>query len=166
MWRMNAVARSRPRFTVRAALRRTLVPRLRLEQAHRRLSIDSQLAQRSRHSLAVEVLDGTVDCGIEGGGVGEGLMGQGMGFEVAPDRLDVVEFRRISRQPLDGEPVRAGGQRRERALAGVDRAVVFDQHDRLDRLTWLGTIEPVELLEMGDEGGGGLGWGGVGGPVP
>jgi len=73
--------------------------------------------------------DALVDCAIEGGGVGEGLMSQVMRFEVTPDRLDVVELRRVFQQPLDGEPVRAGGQRRERALAGVCRAVVFDQHD-------------------------------------
>jgi len=34
--------------------------------------------------------------------------------------------------------VGAGGQGGERALAGVDRAIVLDQHDRLGVVAWLG----------------------------
>jgi len=65
-------------------------------------------------------------------------MGEVIGFEIVPDRLDLVEFGRILGQPFDGEPVGAGGQGAERALAGVDRAVVLDQHDRLGVAAWLG----------------------------
>jgi hypothetical protein len=62
-----------------------------------------------------------VDGVVERDGVGEGLVGEVMGLEVAPDRLDVVEFGRVFPQPLDGEPVRASRQRGERAFAVVDR---------------------------------------------
>ena len=72
-------------------------------------------------------------------------------LEVVPDHLDVVEFRRILGQPLDGEPVCAGGKRCRRELAGVDRAVVLDKHHRLGGFAGPGTITPVELLKMGDE---------------
>lgn len=57
---------------------------------------------------------------VEGGDVGEGLVGEVMGLKIAPDRLDFVEFGGVFRQPLDGEPVCAGGQGGERALAGVN----------------------------------------------
>ena len=33
-----------------------------------------------------------MDGGVEGFGVGEGLVGEMMGFEIMPDDLDVVEF--------------------------------------------------------------------------
>jgi hypothetical protein len=54
-----------------------------------------------------------------------------MGLKIAPDRLDFVELRGVFWQPLDGEPVCAGGQGGERAFAGVDRTIVLGQHDRL-----------------------------------
>src|SRR5271169_3201529 len=63
---------------------------------------------------------------VERVGVGEGLVGEVMGLKIAPDRLDVVEFGGVFRQPLDGEPVCAGGQGGERAFAGVDRTIVLD----------------------------------------
>jgi hypothetical protein len=88
---------------------------------------------------------------VERDGFGEGLVGEVMGLEVAPDRLDVVEFGRVFPQPLDGEPVRASRQRGERAFAGVDRTIVLDQHDRLGLSPGLRSIETVELLEMDDE---------------
>jgi hypothetical protein len=46
----------------------------------------------------------------------------------------------------------AGGQGGERALAGVDRTIVLDQHDRLDGSPGLGAEETIELLKMSDEG--------------
>ena len=78
-------------------------------------------------------------------------MCQVMRLEVVPDRLDVVEFRRILGQPLDGEPVCAAGKRRHRELARVDRAIVLHENHRLGGLAGPGTKEPIELLEMGDE---------------
>ena len=58
-------------------------------------------------------------------------MGEVMGLKIALDRLDFIEFGGVFWQPLDGEPVCAGGQDGERAFAGVDRTIVLDQHDRL-----------------------------------
>ena len=74
-----------------------------------------------------------------------------MGLKIAPDRLDFIEFGGVFRQPLDGEPVCAGGQGGERAFAGVDRTIVLDQHDRLGLSPGLRSQETVELLQMGDE---------------
>jgi hypothetical protein len=37
------------------------------------------------------------------------LMGEIVRFEIMPDGLDVVQFRRVPGQSLDGEPMRAGG---------------------------------------------------------
>lgn len=39
-------------------------------------------------------------------------MSQMVPFQIAPDLLDVVQFGGVFRQPLDGQAVRAGGQRR------------------------------------------------------
>jgi hypothetical protein len=73
--------------------------------------------QRIGFSLDVQRGDGVMDGGVEFFGVGEGLVSEVMGFEVAPDGFDVVEFGRVFGQPLDGEPMRAGGERRCRGLA-------------------------------------------------
>jgi hypothetical protein len=102
-----------------------------------------------------------VDRLVECVSVGEGLMGEMMRLEVAPDGLDVVQFRGVFGQPLDGDPMCAGGECRERELAGVDRAVVLDQHDRREGLSGPGAIEQVELLEMSDEIAAALGRAGV-----
>ena len=102
-----------------------------------------------------------LDRPVERGRVSEGLMREMMRFEVMPDAFDVVQFGRIFGQPLDDEPVGAGGQRCQRELAGMDRPIVLDQHHRLDGLPGLRTIEPVELLEMGDEVAAALGRAGV-----
>src|SRR5271168_4127219 len=55
----------------------------------------------------------------------------------------------------------AGSKRRERELAGVDWAIVLDQHHGREGLPGLWTIEPIELLEMGDEIAAALGRAGV-----
>ena len=107
--------------------------------------------QRIGDALAVEIDDGVMDGLVEGGDVCEGLVGEVMGLKIAPDRLDFIEFGGVFRQPLDGEPVCAGGQGGERAFAGVDRTIVLDQHDRLGLSPGLRSQETVELLQMGDE---------------
>jgi hypothetical protein len=112
---------------------------------------DSWHGQRIGDALAVEIDDGVMDGLVEGGNVCEGLVGEVMGLEIAPGRLDFIEFGGVFRQPLDGEPVCAGGQGGERAFAGVDRTIVLDQHDRLGLSPGLRSKEPVELLQMGDE---------------
>jgi hypothetical protein len=71
------------------------------------------LGQRKRHSLGIELADGLVDGAVEGVDVGEGLVREMMGLEVAPDQFDVVQFRRILGQPLDSEPMCAGDKRRQ-----------------------------------------------------
>ena len=88
---------------------------------------------------------------VEGVDVCEGLVGEVIGVKIAPDRLDFIEFGGVVRQPLDGEPVCAGGQGGERAFAGVDRTIVLDQHDRLGLSPGLRSKETVELLQEGDE---------------
>src|SRR5271165_6211474 len=117
----------------------------------RLLSRDSRHRQRIWDALAVEIDDGVMDGLVERFDICEGLVGQVMGLEIAPDRLDVVEFGCVFGQPLDGEPVRAGGQGAERAFAGVDRTVVLDQHDWLGLSPGLRSKVTVELLQMGDE---------------
>jgi len=125
------------------------------------LSRDSRLGQRTGHALSVEIGDVAMDFPVEVVGVGEGLVSEVMGFEVAPDRLDVVEFGCVFGQPLHGQPVRPGGESGERALAGVDRAVVLDQHDRLHLASGLRAIEMIDLFEMIDEVAAALGRAGV-----
>jgi hypothetical protein len=102
-----------------------------------------------------------VDRLVECVSVSKSLVSEMVRLEIAPGAFDVVQFRRVFGQPLDVEPMRAGGQRRERELAGVDRAVVLDQHDGREGLPGPGTVEPVELLEMGDEIAAALGPAGV-----
>ena len=82
-------------------------------------------------AFAIEIGDGGMNGLFERLSVGEGLVGEVMALEVAPDRLDVVEFGRVFRQPFDGQPVRPGGECGEGELAGMDRAIVLDQDDRL-----------------------------------
>ena len=62
-------------------------------KAHRTascLSRDSLLGQRIWFSFVVQSFDGVVDGAVEDFCVGEGLMDEIMGFEVAPDGFDVV----------------------------------------------------------------------------
>src|SRR5277367_6309737 len=118
---------------------------------HDDLSRDSALGQRMGEALAVAIGDGAMDGVVERGGVGEGLVGEMMRLEVAPHRFDVVEFGRVFRQPFDGQPVRPGSESGEGELAGMDRTIVLDQHDRLGLASGLRAVETVDLLEMDDE---------------
>ncbi len=79
-----------------------------------------------------------MDRAVECAWVGECLMREMMRLEVMPDALDVVQFGGIFGQPLDGEPMRAGGQRGAREFAGMDRPIVFDQHHWLAGLPGFG----------------------------
>ena len=38
-----------------------------------------------------------------------------------------------------------------REFAGVDWAIILDEHDRLGGLSRCRTVEPIKLFEMGDE---------------
>ena len=88
--------------------------------------------------FCIQFIDGAMDRAFERVSVVKGLVRQMVRLEVAPDHLDVVEFRRILGQPLDGEPVGAGGQRCEREFAGVDWAVVLDEYHRFGGLAGSG----------------------------
>src|SRR3954467_15566744 len=93
------------------------------------LSSSSVVGQRMAVSLGVERSNRLVDGAVEVIRAGERLMSEVMPLEVAPDPFNVVELRGVFRQPLDGEPVGALGERGAACLAGVDRAVVEDEHE-------------------------------------
>ena len=57
--------------------------------------------------------------------------------------------------------MRAGGQRRKRELARMDRAVVLHQHDWLDGSARFGTVEGIKLLKVSHEVAAALGRAGV-----
>src|SRR4051812_22791679 len=115
------------------------------------LSSNSVVGQRTAVSLGVELSNRFVDGAVEVIRTVERLMSEVMPLQVAPETLDVVQLRSIFRQPLDGEPVGALGERGAACLAGVDRAVVEHKHDGLERDPELGTIAPVDLLQESDE---------------
>jgi hypothetical protein len=97
-----------------------------------------------------------MDCGIKGFGIGECLVGEMMSFEITPDAFDIVEFGRVFGQPLDGEPMLAGGKCGQRRLAGVDRAVVEHDDDGLDPHSRLRAVQKIEGLQQGHEVGAAL----------
>src|SRR3954471_22824122 len=97
------------------------------------LSSSSVVGQRMAVSLGVERSNRFVDGAVEVIRTVERLMSEVMPLQVAPESLDVVQLRRVFRQPLDREPVGALGERGAACLAGVDRAVVEDQNEGLDR---------------------------------
>src|SRR4051812_13061327 len=115
------------------------------------LSSNSVVGQRMAVSLGVELSNRFVDGAVEVIRTVERLMSEVMPLQVAPETLDVVQLRSIFRQPLDGEPVGALGERGAACLAGVDRAVVQDEHEGLDRTPELGPIAPIDLLQESDE---------------
>lgn len=74
---------------VRRSGRKVMTRRWRL------LSRDSYLVQRNGLALLIEGLDGFMDGLVKRVGVGEGLVGEVMRLEIAPDGFDVVQLRRI-----------------------------------------------------------------------
>ena len=74
------------------------------------LSSDSLVGQRMAVSFGIEFHDGLVDGAVEVIRAGERLMSEVMPLQVAPENLDVVQLRRVFRQPLDREPVGALGE--------------------------------------------------------
>src|SRR6516165_6488458 len=89
------------------------------------LSRDSLNDQRIEGSLLVQVGHGCMDGAIERIGVSEGVMGEMVRLEIAPDHLDVVELGCVFWQPLDGEPVLARLDGFKSELADMDRPVVL-----------------------------------------
>jgi len=55
-------------------------------------------------AFLVERLDGGADGAFEVAGAAERLVGEVVALDVTPGLLDVVEFGRISRRPLNGDP--------------------------------------------------------------
>src|SRR4051794_32210267 len=102
-------------------------------------------------SFGIELQNSVLDGAVEVIRTVERLMSEVMSLQVAPENLDVVQLRSIFRQPLDREPVGARGERGAACLAGVDRAVVEDEHNRRDRNPELGPIAPVDLLQESDK---------------
>src|SRR4051812_16415352 len=115
------------------------------------LSSSSMVSQRMAASFGIEFPDGVVDGLIEVVRSGEGLMSEVMPLEVAPETLDIVQLRSVFRQPLDPEPMSPLGEGGTSRLAGVDRAVVEDEHEGLERDAELGAIAPLNLLQESDE---------------
>jgi hypothetical protein len=52
----------------------------------------------------IKAIDGTRDGGVEFLDGAEGLMREEVAFEIAPGAFDVVQFRCVFGQPLDGQP--------------------------------------------------------------
>jgi len=102
-----------------------------------------------------------VDGLVERVRVGEGLVSEVVCLEIMPHDFDVIEFGCVSWQPLDGEPVGAGGECRKRELADVDRAIVLDEHDGLGWLPGFWSVETAELFKMSHEVAAALGRAGV-----
>ena len=77
------------------------------EVANHHPSRDSLLVQLMGHLPVVEGFGGFVDGMVEGIGIGEGLVGEVVCLEVAPDAFDVVQLGSILGQPFDVEPMGA-----------------------------------------------------------
>jgi hypothetical protein len=102
-------------------------------------------------SFAIEHPDRLVDGTIEVVWTRESLVSEMMLLQIAPEFFDVVELRRVFRQPFDREPGCPRGECGARRLAGVDRAVVEDEHDWLRRMIRRRAILRVDLLQKRDE---------------
>jgi len=92
-----------------------------------------------------------MDGDIKSFGIGEGLMGEVVGFEIAPNDFNVVQFRRIFRQPFNSEPMGAGCERFPGGFAGMDRAIIKDNYDRFGLHARPGAVKLVQFLKKGDE---------------
>src|SRR3954471_21821301 len=115
-WRTSLTAPQQPRNPQPESIARNPY------QSPRDLSSNSVVGQRTAVSLGVELSNRFVDGAVEVIRTVERLMSEVMPLQVAPETLDVVQLRSIFRQPLDGEPVGALGERGAACLAGVDRA--------------------------------------------
>jgi hypothetical protein len=99
----------------------------------------------------VHGLDSVVDGSDEVFFVGEGLIGEIMGFEVAPDDFDVVDFGCVSGQPLYAQPTGAGGLRGQGRLPAMDGAVFGHYDDGSLALAGFGAAVIIEFLQKRDD---------------
>jgi hypothetical protein len=100
--------------------------------------------------LLVEVIDRCMDDGVEHGHVAERLVGEMVTFQIPPAQFDVVEFRRVTRQPLDGDPFSCR-ERGGAGLRGVDRSIVEHQRDRFRLASWPESEADIKLFQQSDE---------------
>src|SRR3954447_15323985 len=107
-----------------------LVPRARI------LSIDSLVGQRMAVSFGIEFYHGLVDSAVEVIRTVERLMCEVMPLQVAPENLDVVQLRRVFRQPLDREPVGALGKGCPRSARAARDAL----------LVWIGPLSRTSTI--------------------
>src|ERR1700740_1754880 len=110
--------------------------------------------------LCVEGGNGFLDGSVERAWIGKSPVGEVMGFKVPPDRLDVIEFRRIFRQPFDSQPMGAGCERGLCGLAHMDGAVIEHHDNWFASMARPGAVEPIELVQKSDEIGAAFGAGG------
>src|SRR3954451_11444902 len=75
------------------------------------LSSSGDEGARGSATLDVEGVDGAVDGEVELAGVAEGAVGQVVALQVAPGALDVVQLRRVLREPLARDAGRRAGRR-------------------------------------------------------
>src|SRR5215207_8450120 len=75
-----------------------------------RLSSDLLVGPRMGVSFAIELHNSFMDVAVEIIRTIERLMSEVMTLQIAPENLDVVELRRVFRQPLNPEPVGAFGE--------------------------------------------------------
>jgi hypothetical protein len=59
-------------------------------------------------ALVVDVGNTLMDSAVEMIDIGEVLMREEVAFQIAPGTLTVIQFRRIFRQPFDGQPIARG----------------------------------------------------------
>ena len=74
------------------------------------LSSDLLVGPRMGVSFAIELHNSFMDVAVEIIRTIERLMSEVMTLQIAPENLDVVELRRVFRQPLNPEPVGAFGE--------------------------------------------------------
>src|SRR5215203_3439948 len=86
-----------------------------------RLSSHLLVGPRMAVSFGIELYNSVMDGALEVLRSGEGLVGEVMSLQIAPNPFNIVELRGVFRQPLDREPVGALGEGRAACLAGVDR---------------------------------------------
>src|SRR3954451_6485117 len=109
--RQRGPINKRPPRRAAKAMGGTVSDERRRHIALKRLSSSSVVGQRMAVSLGVERSNRFVDGAVEVIRAGERLMSEVMPLQVAPETLDIVQLRSIFRQPLDGEPVGARGER-------------------------------------------------------
>src|SRR3954469_24430967 len=102
-----------------------------------------------------------MDSAVEMIGVGEGLMGKEIAFQIAPGPLNVVQLGGVFRQPFDRQP--GPRSKRERGeLAGMNGTVVQNEDDGLVGTARTGSVHCLQPSQKIDEIAAALGCAGAG----